>query len=260
MDWNGFKGRAKRLDDIDLPRIGHRIGVGEDELHAFMDVEAAGSGFDSHGRPKMLFEPHVFYRNLSGSKRDKAVKAGLAYSKWRRNYPSDSYPRLIEAMKIDETAALKASSWGLGQILGENHKAVGYSTPQTMVRAFMEDEEKHLEAIVQFLISKKLAAKLKAHDWAGVARGYNGAGYRQNAYDTKMAAAFKKWQRIRDTPWTPGQAEAARPAPTPPPAPKPTQKPVSEQKPQPAPTPTPSKPRGLVASLLAFIASILRGK
>jgi lysozyme len=41
---------------------------------------------------------------------------------------------------------------------------------------------------------------------------------------------------------------------------KPTQKPVSAQKPQSAPTPTPAKPRGLVASLLAFIASILRGK
>lgn len=39
-----FKGRAKRLDDVDLPRIGHQIGVGEDEIHAFMDVEAAGSG------------------------------------------------------------------------------------------------------------------------------------------------------------------------------------------------------------------------
>lgn len=25
-----FRGKAKRLDDIDLPRIGARIGVGED--------------------------------------------------------------------------------------------------------------------------------------------------------------------------------------------------------------------------------------
>lgn len=68
-DFNGFKGRAKRLDDIDLPRIGHRIGVGEDELHAFMDVETSGGGFDPQGRPKILFEPHVFYRNLTGAKR-----------------------------------------------------------------------------------------------------------------------------------------------------------------------------------------------
>ena len=55
-----FRGKAKRLDDIDLPRIGARIGVGEDEMHAILDVEAAGSGFDAQDRIKMLFEPHVF--------------------------------------------------------------------------------------------------------------------------------------------------------------------------------------------------------
>src|SRR5690606_14914854 len=121
--WKGFKGEAKRLDDVDLPRIGHQIGVGEDELHAFMDVEAAGSGFDSQGRPKMLFEPHVFYRNLTGAKRDRAVREGLAYPKWgEKPYPKDSYPRLKKAMLIDETAALKAASWGLTQILGENFR------------------------------------------------------------------------------------------------------------------------------------------
>ena len=59
-----FVGRAKRLDDLDIPAIGALIGVGEDEIHAFLDVEAAGSGFDKFSRPKMLFEPHVFYRLL----------------------------------------------------------------------------------------------------------------------------------------------------------------------------------------------------
>ena len=29
---------AKPLDDIDLPLLGHAIGVGEDELHALMEV------------------------------------------------------------------------------------------------------------------------------------------------------------------------------------------------------------------------------
>ena len=41
-DFNGFKGRAKKLDDVDLPRIGARIGVGEDELHAFVFEGGAG--------------------------------------------------------------------------------------------------------------------------------------------------------------------------------------------------------------------------
>ena len=49
MNWNGFKGAAKRIDDIDLPKIGAQIGVGEDEIHALLDVESAGSGFDGKG-------------------------------------------------------------------------------------------------------------------------------------------------------------------------------------------------------------------
>ncbi len=203
-NFNGFKGRAKRLDDTDLPRIGARIGVGEDELHAFMDVEAAGSGFDGKGRPKMLFEPHVFYRNLTGAKRDQAVKAGLAYERWgTRPYPKDSYPRLEKAVAIDEAAALRSASWGLGQVLGENFRLVGYRSPGAMVRAFMDDEEAHLDAIVDFLIARGIDDDLRRHDWAAVARAYNGPGYAKHGYDRRMAQAFAKWQGIRDTPWVP---------------------------------------------------------
>jgi hypothetical protein len=251
MTWN-FRGASRRLDDIDLPRIGAKIGVGEDELHAFMDVEAAGSGFDHMGRPKMLFEPHVFYRNLSGAKRERAVKEGLAYSKWKPGaYPSDSYPRLIKAIAIDEAAALRSASWGLGQILGENHRAVGYETVQEMVRAFIDDEEKHLEAIVGFLISKNIAKALKAHDWRTVARVYNGAGYEKNDYHTKMAKAFAKWQKIKDTPWKPGDA----PKPTPvPPAPLP---PVDDPVVSVPPAPKVEK-NGFWAVLARMIAALFK--
>lgn len=200
-DWNGFKGAAKRLDDIDLPRIGQRIGVGEDEIHAFMDVESAGFGFDSQGRPKMLFEPHVFYRHLTGDQRDRAVKEGLAYRRWGAHpYPHDSYPRLMQAAAIDEAAALKSASWGLGQVLGENYRMLGYESPQAMVMAFMDDEEAHLKGMVDFLIANHIDDDLRAHEWAVVARVYNGPGYRSHGYHTKLAAAFKKWRGIRDTP------------------------------------------------------------
>lgn len=215
MDLGNFRGAAKRLDDIDLPKLGARIGVGEDEIHAFMEVEAAGSGFDSKGRPKMLFEPHVFYRNLSGEKRGRAIAAGLAYPKWgTQPYPKDSYPRLIKAMQIDEAAAIKSASWGAGQILAENHLLVGYPTPQAMVKAFMDDEEAHLEAMVNFLIAKGIADDLRAHRWSEVARVYNGPGYKKNAYDVKMAKAFAKWKAIRDTPYDSKAKDPVKPEPS----------------------------------------------
>lgn len=203
-----FRGAARRLDDIDLPKIAATIGVTEDHIHAVLDVESRGSGFDRQGRPLILFEPHVFYRQLGpGAKRDAAVRAELAYAKWgARPYPPDSYPRLIAAMAIDETAALKSASWGLGQILGSNFRAAGYATPQAMVAAMCEDEEHHLAAMVKFIVSAKLDGHLRARNWARFAAGYNGPAYAKNRYDVRLAAAFARWSKIRDTPWTPASA------------------------------------------------------
>ncbi len=195
-----FKGKAKRLDDIDLPLIGREIGVGEDEVHAILDVEAAGSGFDKQGRPKMLFEPHIFYRELGpGPKRDKAVQLGLAYPRWKRNYPKDSYPRLLKAMGIDEEIALRSASWGLGQLMGFNAVAAGYPSAKAMVLAFLDDEEHHLRAMIRFIKSMGLDDELRRHDWKGFALGYNGPGFAKNRYDKKLAVSYTRWQKIKDT-------------------------------------------------------------
>ena len=211
-----FKGAAKRIDDIDLPRIAHRVGAGEDELHALIEVETSGKSFDSQGRSRILFEPHVFYRNLSGAKRDAAVKAGLAYPKQgTKPYGKESaqYPKLERAMKIDATAALKACSWGGPQILGENHEMIGYKTVQEMVEDFKADEENQINAMVNFIIASGLAddlnriAKLKrpstAADWAPIARTYNGPKYDMHDYDGRLAKSHNKWKKIPDTPWQP---------------------------------------------------------
>jgi len=201
---NNFKGRAKQLDDIDLPKLGALIGVGEDEIHAVLDVETAGRGFDKQGRPVMLFEPHIFYRMLAKdpASQAKAVSQGLAYPKWgERRYPADSYPRLFAAMQISRDEALASASWGLGQIMGFNAHLAGYVSPEAMVTAFLDDEEEHLRAMVNFIIRAGLDDELRRHDWRGFARGYNGSGYERNAYHTKLAAAYAKWARIKDTPW-----------------------------------------------------------
>lgn len=201
-DWT-FRGAARRLDDIDLPRIGATIGVGEDEIHAVLEVETRGGGFDASGRPKMLFEPHIFWRELGpGWDRDEAAAEGLAYRRWgEAKYPRDSYPRLVRAMRINEDAALRSASWGLGQIMGFNHKLAGYASAAEMVRDFLDDEDNHLAAMVEFIRASGLDDELRAHDWRGFARGYNGSGYAKHGYHTKLAAAYAKWSRIPDTPF-----------------------------------------------------------
>lgn len=211
--FNGFVFNGPKLDDIDLPRIGRKIGVGEDVIHGVMDVEAAGSGVDRKGRLKALYEPHVAYRNApTKTIRDKLVAAGLAYPKWKKSYPADSYPRILKAMEIDETTALKATSWAGYQILGENHVLAGYDTVQEMVLDYLKDEENQLESCISFIknaglddelrtIEKKLRAgkKVTPDDCRPFVRGYNGAGYEQNGYHTKLAKAINNWARIPDT-------------------------------------------------------------
>lgn len=201
MDFNGFKGAAKPIDDIDLPKLGAKIGVGEDELHAFIDVETRGSGFDPQGRPRILFERHIFYRYCPAAKRGKAPSDICNKEPGGYGKESEQYARLERARKIDERAALYACSWGLGQIMGFNHELAGYDTVEAMILDFMADEEAHLAAAVTFIIKTGLDDELRVHSWAGFAKGYNGKNYKINQYDTKLADAYAKWRRIKDTPY-----------------------------------------------------------
>lgn len=256
-----FKGAAKRLDDIDLPRIGAFIGVGEDVLHAIMDVEAPKSGFDAEGRPRILFEPHIFYRELGdGPKRNEAARQGLAYSAWKPGAygaENEQYGKLERAMKIDANAALRSCSWGRGQIMGFNHALVGYASARAMVDAFMASEASQVEAIVRFMVSKRLDGHLRRvdglnrpatpDDWKPVALGYNGSGYEKNGYHTKLASRHNFWRTIPDTPWTPEPVSVPVPA-------------LVERLPEvPAPSPQPRPPLVPQPSpFIRFVSAFLR--
>lgn len=216
MTLTSFQGLGKKLDDIDLPMVGKTIDVGEDAIHSILDTEARSSGFDSYGRPTMLYEPHVMYRMVRAKGDplllERVVDEGLAYPKWgQKPYPRDSYQRLMAAYKIAPNEALSSSSWGLGQLMGFNHALAGYKSPEAMVQAFMDDEEYQLRGMIRFIISAGLDDELRALDRAktdsqliaaarALARGYNGAGFEKNGYHLKLVSSIKKWRKIKDTP------------------------------------------------------------
>ncbi len=187
-----FEGQAKRLVLEDVETIAGYLGCQVAAVQAVLAVEAAGSGFDHKGRPKMLFEPHIFWRELgAGSKRDDAAALGLAYAKWRPgSYPNDSYPRLEAAMAIDETAALRSASWGLGQVMGFNHEIAGFDTVQEFVHAMTYSEGAHLYAMARFIVSNGLQRHLRDRNWSSFAKGYNGSSYAKHGYHTKLANAY----------------------------------------------------------------------
>lgn len=192
-----FKGNAKQKSDDDILEVAIDLGVPYAAFRAVIEIEAAGNGFDQAGRPKALFERHIFFRQL----RDKpdlqaqAVEAKLAYAVWRTlPYPKGSdavYEEITRACDIDQTAALMSTSWGLGQIMGSNYKLAGCDSVQTMVAEAAESELNQLFQMAHFIKSAGLRDELERLDWAGFARGYNGPGYAANKYDTKLAAKYE---------------------------------------------------------------------
>ena len=58
-----------------------------------------------------------------------------------------------------------------------------------------ESEEKQLRAMCMFIKSNpKMFNALKKDDWVTFASLYNGSGYKQNKYDTKLQLAYNKWK------------------------------------------------------------------
>lgn len=191
-----FIGTGMPLSGIDYARAALTLGCEVTVIRAVTAVEARGQGFDAKKRPVILFEPHVFYRNLPKAKRQVAVKQKLAYAKWRKgNYPATQdarYDQLSRAMTIDREAALMACSWGIGQVLGENWKLCGFTSVESMVRKCLEGEGGQLDVMVAFIKGKGLAKHLAAKAWAPFALGYNGKLYAENGYHTKLASAHNK--------------------------------------------------------------------
>lgn len=161
---------------------------------AEVEVSSRGAYESDYGRPTILFERHKF-RHHSGGKWNKTHSdisgpyAPGSYGKYR-----DQYPKLYRAAVLDEAAALKSASWGAFQILGENYAAAGFSSVEAFVTAMLDKERKHLDAFVSFIQSNTtLLTAIRDKAWATFARHYNGPKYKENKYDEKLEAAYKKY-------------------------------------------------------------------
>ena len=192
------------LTDEDFSRAANILGVEPATIKAFAQVESAGSGFDSEGHPKVLFERHVMYRRLKdkfGSMfaDDKAARYPDLVNSAPGGYGNGSQQkiRLESASKIDRDCALESASWGAFQIMGMHWKALGYPTLQAFINAMFKSEADQLEAFVRFVKrDSSLVRALKVNDWDAAARIYNGPSYKKNRYAEKMAAEYAKAVRL----------------------------------------------------------------
>lgn len=176
-----------KLTPEGIARNAALIGCNIPAMKAVIAVEAAGAGFLADGRPKILFERHVFHRMTAGA-HDASVP--LVSSSTYGGYNEDSYRKLYIATQLDADAAVQSCSWGIGQIMGFNWKLTGERSLTGFLLAMHHNEDVQLALMAQFIRSIGADDELRRLDWAGFARLYNGKAYARNKYDVKLKAAY----------------------------------------------------------------------
>jgi N-acetylmuramidase len=177
------------LTDQSYVNAATALGCEEAAIRAVARVETKRKPFDEVGRPSILFERHYFSRcsgnqfNVTHSDISHTRRSGAGgYGTY-----SAQYVKLRRAAMLHEEAALRSASWGMFQIMGDNHVAAGYPTVNDFVTGMMVSEQKHLDAFVAFIrANATILRALRNKEWATFAAGYNGPDYRDNNYDVEM--------------------------------------------------------------------------
>ena len=150
-----------------------------DAIAAVFEVEAAGRFFRADGSVERRFEPHKMPGATMGWRDSLKIKSSR-----REAMFADAYAR-------SPNAALRASSWGGPQIMGDNAEAACFVSAKAMVEAMADDAQAHLNAFVALVTAWGLDSAIRAHDWLTFARRYNGSG-QPEVYARRMEAAYRR--------------------------------------------------------------------
>lgn len=174
-----------------------RAGIEPAALVALVMVESGGqiwAAVGARSEPLIRFEGHYFDRLLSPDKRLLARQAGLAspIAGAVRNPASQAerWNVLERAAAIDRASAYAATSWGVGQVMGDHWRHLGYASVEAMVAAARSSLDGQLDLMIRFIERAGLVEVLNRNDWAAFARAYNGPAFARNRYDRKLAAAY----------------------------------------------------------------------
>lgn len=197
----------------DIEKTAAALGLEPCVLQAVCEVEADGDGFLPDGRPKILFEGHIFWKELRKRRYNPAgllsradVRAAhgdisdILYPGWTKKFyrgGAGEYARLERAKAINAEAALCSASWGAFQIMGYHYAALSYATVDDFVRAMSAGYAEQLTALGHFLKVNNLLRHLVNKNWAAFARGYNGPGCAENNYDTELKREYEICRRVR---------------------------------------------------------------
>jgi hypothetical protein len=197
----------KKITLNELSELACKFDLELADVQTVFEVEAAGNGFLSNGHPKILFERHWFstYTNKVYDKIHPDISGPYKGPKHQSYYKGGlgEWARFDKASKLNgqktRDAAIMATSWGAGQIMGFHYKDLGFEQPQDFLNQNFKGEAEQFEIMLRFIALPKNEAMylaLKGKRWADFARLYNGPQYAKNKYDTKLAAAYKKHNNL----------------------------------------------------------------
>jgi hypothetical protein len=186
------------ITDIEVKDTASTLGIEVATLKAVILTEGSGAGFLPDGRVKILFERHIFFRQLK-----ELGKNPYDYITGNQDIldmtPYSTYGTLLsqwdkldKAKKINEIAALKSASWGIFQIMGFNYKETGCNSLNEFVTKMNESELSQIKLFINYIVNENISSFLVNKDWAGFAKKYNGAGYSKNKYDIKLQENYCK--------------------------------------------------------------------
>lgn len=199
----------KFLGEQDLIEFASRYNLEVAAVKAVNEIESSGKGFLLDGRPRILFEGHIFWKQLAkrGLRPEDFVEdrtANVLYKSWTKAFyegGEQEYDRLEKAAGMSDLdavhdAAYCSASYGAFQIMGFHYDLLGYPNVDTYVAHMYTHERAHLEAFGSFCLANNLIRHLQSKNWTAFARGYNGPGFAQNKYDIKLEKAYQKYKSL----------------------------------------------------------------
>jgi len=189
------------LTEQDYINAASILNVDVAAIKAVKEVESSGSGFLKDGHIKLLFEPHIFFRQLKarGINPYPLMEGNedILYAKWvtgKYGTINQQPERLARAIAINEDAALCSASYGLFQLMGFQYQACGYDTVKAFYEDMCKDEATQLNIFCNFIKANHYDDELREHKWEEFALLFNGSGYRKNKYHIKLENAYNKYK------------------------------------------------------------------
>ena len=191
---------APAINRYDMAAAAAKLGCPVANVYAIAEKESGGSSFSRNGRPKIRNEAHWFSR-LTRGVYDRSHPS-ISSRRWNRKlyarHMPGRYKRLARAARLNVDAAISSASWGKFQIMGFHWDDLGYNSAWEFAMSMVSSEANHLEALIRFIKANNLEKALReckpndAGSCEAFARGYNGAGFRSNAYHSKLAKLIAK--------------------------------------------------------------------